>query len=115
MPGPRTVSGAVVFKQAVPAHGTIRVRLEDTSRADAAARVLAEVIEPLTEPVAAGERRLFRLTVPDVDERARYEVRVHVDRSGSGVISPGDLITTRAYPVLTRGASDHVDVEVVEV
>ncbi len=105
-----------MFTQAIPSGGgTLRVLVEDTSRADAAATVVAEVIESLTGPLAAGERRTFTLTVPDVDDHARYGVRVHVDRSGSGNISAGDLISTRAYPVLTQSAPDHIDVEVVQI
>jgi hypothetical protein len=115
MSGPRTLSGAVVSAQPIPAGGTVRVLVEDTTRADAAATVVAQSVEPLTRPLAAGERLAFSLTVPEVDEHARYNVRVHVDRSGSGEVSPGDRITTRAYPVLTQGAGDHVDVEVVDI
>jgi putative lipoprotein len=114
--GPRILSVAVVFAEPIPAGGgTVRVVLEDTTRADAAATVVAQSVEPLTRPLAAGGRLPFRLTVPELDEHARYNVRVHVDRSGSGEISAGDRITTRAYPVLTQGAGDHVEVEVVEI
>jgi putative lipoprotein len=91
------------------------VRVEDTSRADAAATVVAEAALPLTRPLPAGGRLPFRLTVPAVDDHARYGVRVHVNRSGAGVLSAGDRITTRAYPVLTHGAPDHVEVDVVEI
>jgi putative lipoprotein len=113
--GPRTVSVSVVLPRPVPAGGTVRVRVEDTSRADAAAAVIAHLVERLSGPLTAGTQRTFTLAVPDVDDRARYNVRVHVDISGSGEMSAGDLVTTRAYPVLTHGAPDHVDVEVVPI
>jgi hypothetical protein len=73
------------------------------------------VVEPLTRPLKAGEKLTFTLTAPSVDERARYNIRVHVDCSGSGYVSSGDRISTQSYPVLTQGASDHVDVEVIEL
>jgi hypothetical protein len=114
--GPQTISGSVVFAEPIPAGGgTVHVLLEDTSRADAAATVVAEAVEPLSKALAAGEQLAFRLTVPEVDDRARYGIRVHVDCSGSGEVSAGDRISTRAYPVLTQGAPHHVDVEVVKI
>jgi hypothetical protein len=115
MSGARTVSVSVDFAQPVPAGATVHVIVEDTTRADAAATVVAEAVEPLTQPLKPGERRVLRLTVPEVDDHARYGVRVHVDCSGSGEVSAGDRITTRAYPVLTYGAADHVEAAVVEI
>ena len=115
MSEPRTVSVSVIFPQPIPAGGVVRVLVEDTSRADAAAIVVAEEVEPLTRRLTGGERLAFRLTVPEVDDRAHYSVRVHVDRSGSGEVSAGDRITTRACPVLTYGAPDHVEAVVVEI
>ena len=106
---------SIVLTRPVPAGGTVRVRVEDTSRADDATKVVANLVEPLSGPLSEGAQRTFTLAVPDVDDRARYNVRVHVDISGSGEMSDGDLVTTRAYPVLTHGAPDHVDVEVVPV
>lgn len=113
--GPRTVSVSVLITRPVPAGGTVRVRVEDTSRADAATTVIADLVEPLSGPLTAGAQRTFTVAVPDVDARARYNVRVHVDVSGSGEVSAGDLVTTQSYPVLTHGAPDHVNVEVVAI
>ena len=111
----RTVSVSVVFAEPIEAGATARVVVEDTTRADARASVVAEVVAPVTEPREAGQHMTFELTVPDVDERARYDVRAHVDRTGSGVVSTGDRITTQAYPVLTQGADDHAEVTVREI
>jgi hypothetical protein len=105
----------VVFAQPIEAGATARVMVEDTTRADARAEVVAQVFATVTEPRAAGEWMTFQLTVPDVDERARYDVRAYVDCSGSGAVSSGDRITTQAYPVLTHGAADRVEVEVEEI
>jgi uncharacterized lipoprotein YbaY len=112
----RTVWVSVVVAQRLEAGGgTAHVVVEDTSRADAPAIVVSEAVEPLAQPLAAGDQFTLELTVPDVDERASYNVRAHIDCSGSGEVSVGDRITTRSYPVLTHGAGDCVEVEVVQI
>ena len=116
MSGPRTVSGAVVFAQPIPAGAarsgcSWRTRRAPTRRPPWSRNRSSR--SPARSRRASGSPSA--LTVPEVDEHARYDVRVHVDRSGSGEVSPGDRITTRAYPVLTQGAGDHVEVEVVDI
>ena len=69
----------------------------------------------LARPVVAGERMPFECTIPKVDQRARYSVRVHVDQGGTGVVKEGDLISTQSYPTLTHGAPDRVEVAVVPI
>ncbi len=114
--GPRTVTVSVVVTESVTAAGAIaRVLVEDVSRADAPATIVAEVTRPLTDGIDAGERFTVELSVPEVDDRTTYNVHAHVALSGSGQLSSGDRITTRSYPVLTRGAPDRVDVEVVPI
>lgn len=115
MSRPRIVRASLWCAQPLPAGATLHVLVEDTSRADAAAPVVAEVVQPLDRPMAVGERLDVAVTVPRVEERTHYNVRVHLDRSGSGDVTAGDAITTRAYPVLTFGAGEHVDVELVEI
>ena len=107
---------SVVVTEALPDGATTaRVLIEDVSRLDAPAVRVAESSQPLPGPLAAGDRFTAELVVPDVDERATYSVRAHVDVSGSGELSHGDQITTRSYPVLTRGAPDDVEVDVVPI
>ena len=87
--------------------GTVRVRLEDVSRADAPARVVAEAVvreARLAAPVP------FALRAPAVDERARYVVRAHVDVDGDGAVGLGDYVSTQSTPVLTHGAPRRVEV-----
>lgn len=91
------------------------VRVEDVSRADAAARVVGEVrVEP-----GAGlpGRALLPVAVPvrEVDERASYAVRVHVDVDGDGQVGDGDYVSTQRYPVLTGGHPDAATVGVRRV
>lgn len=89
----------------------MRVKVEDVSRLDAAAVAIAETVLPLAAGAAAGADIAFSITVPATDERATYVVRAHVDTSGSGDISAGDLVSSQAYPVLTQGHPDRVVVE----
>lgn len=115
MRGSRSVRGDVVIPNDVPAGGTVRVRVEDVSRADAASVVVAEDVTVLVRPVVAGERLPFACAIPNVDEQARYSVRVHIDRDGTGAVKKGDLISTQSYPTLTHGAPDRVEVAVVQI
>lgn len=111
----RTVSGRIVFREPIAAgEGTVRVLVEDVTRADAAAMVVAASAVPLDRPLAAGEALEFELSVAASDDVA-LNVRVHVDRSGGGALGEGDRISTQAHPVLTRGAPDHVEIPVTRI
>jgi uncharacterized lipoprotein YbaY len=113
MPSSRMLTGRVRLGGALPAGpAVLRVIVEDVSRIDAAAPVVAQWVTPLLGPLAAGADIPFALSVNDVDEGVRYNVRVHIDTSGSGDVTPGDLVSTAAYPVLTGGAPATVTVEV---
>lgn len=111
MSGPRTVSGTLHLADAVAPGTIVRVKLEDVSRLDAPAVVVGEAVLPLASGAIAGTNIPFSITVPAVSEAESYVVRAHVDTTGSGDISPGDLVSTRAYPVLTQGNPDRVLVE----
>ena len=115
MSGPRTVSGTIRLADAVAPGAIVRLKLEDVSRLDAAAVVVAEAVLPLASGAAAGADIPFSMTVPTADEAASYSVRAHVDTTGSGDISPGDLVSSRAHPVLTQGHPDRVLVEARKV
>lgn len=92
------------------------VQIEDVSRADAPSKVVAEkrIPNPKLEP---GEAVPFELEVPEeaIDEKAIYSVRAHVDVSGSGEVEEGDLLSTRSYPVITRGYSEEARIEVRQI
>lgn len=107
------VRGHVTVPEELPAGaGKVRVRVEDVSRIDAAAVVVAAADLPIDAPLAPGAAVPFELEVGDVDPRSRYSVRVHVDRNATGNVTPGDLVSTETYPVLTQGASNDVEVRV---
>jgi uncharacterized lipoprotein YbaY len=109
--GPRTVSGTLRLANAVAPGAVVHLKLEDVSRLDAAAVVVAEAVLSLVDGASAGANIPFSITVATTDETATYGVRVHVDTTGSGDISPGDLVSSQAYPVLTQGHPDRVFVE----
>jgi uncharacterized lipoprotein YbaY/heat shock protein HslJ/uncharacterized lipoprotein NlpE involved in copper resistance len=100
-----TVSGSAAYRQriAMPPDAVLTVRIEDVSRADALAPVLAETSEPF------GARQVpiaFSLNVPSaaIDPRFSYAVRATITVDGQLRFT-----TTRSYAVLTRGAPNHVD------
>ena len=112
---PTTITGTIIFPAETPAGSaaTIIIRLEDVSRADAPATILASItLEDVPVPPAAGEQVSFTLPVVSFDSRARYTVRVHVDRDGDDQVSKGDLLTTSHIPVLTYGGGTEVQVPV---
>lgn len=111
----RKVTGTVHLAEALPAGATLHIYVEDVSRADAAATRVAELATPLDRPLAAGASLPFALNVPEVDARVRYNVRVHLDATGSGTVTSGDQITTQSYPVLTPGAPDEIAINLTAV
>lgn len=109
--GDRIVRGVVVIPDGASIDSSVMtVVVEDVSRADAASQPVAESTRRL-ERVRAGDRITFEVRVPAerIDPARHYAVRVHVDRSGSGDVKIGDLVSTQSYPVLTRGhGTEHV-------
>jgi len=114
MAGP-TISGQIRFDESAPPfrNATIRVVLEDVSRADAPAREVARLEIP-SHSHAPGDPPLdFSLEAPSpLDPHARYEVRVHVDLGRRGQKKAGDQITMQSYPVATQGYPSTVSVDV---
>jgi putative lipoprotein len=110
-PGSRlVVRGTVSYRERVPmpAQAALRVRLLDTSEGESRAVVLAEdvISEPRRVPIR------FELSVPTgaVDPDAWLAVDAY--------LSSGDQIlwaSEGSYPVLTRGASDLVQVSLRRV
>ena len=93
---------------------TLHVVLEEVSRADAPAREVGRV--DLAGAVLSASAPIgFTLAVPKLDPNARYEVRAHLDRSGSRAFSAGDQITTQSYPVLTRGFPSEVQMHLRKI
>lgn len=112
----RTVSGQVVLPPNAPARkaGLVLIQVQDASRQDAAAEVVAEkTLENVAlEP---GGRIAFRLAVPEVAQGRTLLFRVHVDLGGSGRVASGDLLTTAAYTLPATGPVEAVQVKVAVV
>jgi uncharacterized lipoprotein YbaY len=112
------VHGEVVFDETAQSFSgaTVTIRLEDVSRADAPAQIVAEQILPDVSHTAGSPTQLpFAIEGTIPDERARYAVRVHVDVDGDGQLGPGDYMNMESYPVLTYGNPNRVTVRVQEV
>jgi hypothetical protein len=75
-------------------------RVLDVGRADADATVVAERVH---EDEVLGPETPFELRISssDLDRVVTGEliVQVHADMDGTGQLAPGDLLTTRSYPV----------------
>jgi uncharacterized lipoprotein YbaY len=92
--------GTIIFDDDEPSAGAIvYVRLEDVSRADAPATVVAEQVirEARPGPQAGGLE--FTLHGGPLDPQRRYSVRVHVDMDGDGAVGAGDYVSTTSHPV----------------
>lgn len=86
-----------------------RVRLLDVSRADASSVTVAETSVPLVGGVDSVEVE-FELDAPELDPGASYSLAAHVDMSGSGDVTQGDLLTTRHVDVSPGGDAETYDV-----
>ncbi len=104
------VTGSVTYREriALPPGATVTVRLQDVSRADAPAEVLAEqVIVPTTQvPIP------FALTYDParIDARHRYSVGVRIEVDGKLW-----FVSDTHNGVLTQGAPTEVEVVVRRV
>jgi hypothetical protein len=95
-----------------PGPATVYVRLLDTSRIDAAARKVAEVVLYDVQLDRVQDDGIeFCLMVGDLDPRAQYEIGVLVDLDGDGRKSKGDYLNMQSYPVITRGHPNQVEVQ----
>lgn len=81
---------------------SIRVRIEDVSRADAAARLLGEmVIAAISDAEVEGRRVPFEIEFDEraAGDRAVLTIRAHVDVDADGKVGPGDFVTTEHIAV----------------
>ncbi|MFZ0013862.1 MAG: YbaY family lipoprotein [Acidimicrobiia bacterium] len=85
--------------------GTLRIRLIDVSRADAAAVVIAEKTIPGLTIEPGDESITFDLDIPMLEPRSTYAIEAHLDADGSGETSVGDY-RTMEHIAVTPGATD---------
>lgn len=116
---PLSVRGEVLIGVDAPAfsRATVYVRLEDVSRVDAAARIVAEqVVGDVSHAPASVVSIPFAVSAAEVvDERTTYVVRVHVDVDRDRRVGRGDFVSTESHPVLTFGRPAWASVRVREV
>ncbi|MBB3192491.1 YbaY family lipoprotein [Halomonas cerina] len=112
------VHGVLILGQEVASFSgaTVRVYIEEVSRMDAPAEILAkESISDVHHQAGKASCLDFALRAGPVDPAAHYSVRAHVDLDNNGKLDPGDLVTVESYPVLTFGHPDHVTLHVRKV
>lgn len=98
------VSGTIVFGADLEpfAGAIVYVRLEDVSRIDASAVMVAEtVLQDVRAGGQAPSQLEFTIDAPPLDPRARYIVRVHVDVDADGQVGIGDYVSTISHSVPT--------------
>jgi uncharacterized lipoprotein YbaY len=90
---------------------TVEVNVEDATRADEQARVLASTRIPADE-LERNEQRLgpLELNVGPLDPERRYVVRTRVLEGEQ--LSTGDLTSTQSHPLSTGVAANDVEVPV---
>ena len=102
----RTVTGSVTYREriALPPSAVVKVRLVDVSRADAPATVIGEQVIK-----TAGRQVPFAFEIAydpkRIEERFTYAVQARIEDEDGRL----RFISDRHYPVLTRGAGQHVD------
>lgn len=104
-----SVSGVVTYRQriALPPDAVVRVRLEDTSRADAPAIVLGEqVIEPTGRQVPIPFSIAY--DPAGINPNGRYTLRARIESADGQLL----WINMQAIPVIT-GANPTRDIEVI--
>lgn len=115
---PGRVHGVLVLDAEVAGFtgATLHVYLEDVSRIDAPATIVARASIPNLHHRAGEVSRFdFELRGGPVDPAAHYSLRAHVDLDGSGTPAPGDLVTVQSFPVLTFGHPDRVTLSVRQI
>lgn len=105
--------GEIVFDEVFPSltDAVLHLYIEDTTLADASARVIVYQKIALLSAAALS----LTLHVPLPDPRADYTLRVLIDLDGDGQIGRGDFINTVNYPVPADGSQDYFVLHVRKV
>lgn len=108
-----TVQGRILIPaDADFSNATAYVKLEDVTLAGAPADVIAT---QTINNVSADDSPRFKLENTSINERNRYNVRVHISVDGDSSYQAGDYLSTENYPVLTEGNPSSVDVAVTKI
>jgi hypothetical protein len=112
-----SVSGTIQFEgvRRAAEDVTVFVRVEEVSRQDApSSRVAEAMLARVTIPAGTSSIAFSVHGVPRAPG-ARYVLRVHADVDRDGVVSRGDYVSTRTYPVAADVTTAGVTVAVREV
>jgi putative lipoprotein len=93
------------------------VRIEEVSRADAAAEVVATHHFTTVLPRSGGTSLPFAFPIDEValDPRGTYTIRCHIDTSGTGSVERGDYLSTAFQTVAVPLGSDPLVVHVQRI
>jgi hypothetical protein len=97
-----------------PTTALMVIELRDTSYADGPAPVVASSRLPNTA-VAPGRQCPFEFSAPEMPPSSALSIRCHVDISGDGAVTSGDLLSTESIPVPPVGDVDALSVRVVVI
>lgn len=91
--------------------GTLYIRIQDVSRADAESNVVAEAsLSGISLQPGENRRLRFSVDVPTMDPRRQYILTAHLDVSNTGTVTPGDYLTMESIPIDASGAIARVSV-----
>lgn len=103
----------------LPAHpgfrpqARVRIAIEDVSLADAPARPVASADFPVTaEGATLGP---FELDADLTPASRDYAIRVHIDQTRDGRVTPGDFVSTARHPIRARVGVVELEVPVAPV
>jgi uncharacterized lipoprotein YbaY len=112
------ITGRVLIARSIPrfTRGVLRVRIEDVSYADKAARVIAEVlirdIEHSGSDLEMGSATAVPFSLdPPADIAPDHDYTVRASLEYEGAKESRTVRSDRTYPVLTRGFGSDVTVE----
>jgi uncharacterized lipoprotein YbaY len=87
---------------------SVKIRVDDVSRADAQSVPVAEHPLPVLPRGATTAAAIpFEVHAGPLDARARYSIWAHVDMDRDGQISAGDFITMESFPVSAGTTAYH--------
>jgi hypothetical protein len=107
------VTGRIRLKgwQGEPGPATVYVCLLDTSRADVPALTVSTLtFKEVALDAMEQDGTDFVMDIAEVNPHAYYTISVLVDLNGDGQSSRGDYQSMQAYPVLTHGHGNQVEV-----
>jgi hypothetical protein len=84
----------------------LHLYLEEVGRVDAPATQLAYSSIKIDQPILAGQLMEVTLMAPPTRPEGHYAVRAHLSLHGEVTIASDDYLTTQAYPLLSRGTAN---------